>query len=240
MDNLLNELAPHGVLRAGINSSNTLLISHQDKQGLADGVSPAMARALAAELGVELQLVLYPGPGDVADAANSDEWDIANIAIEPERAALIDFSPAYCEIQATYLLPPDSPIKSLADVDATGNRIAIKARSAYDLYLSRHITQATLQRADSIDASFELFVDESLEVLAGLRPKLIEQQARLPGSRLFDDSFMAVQQAIGVPTGKTQAAAYVKAFVERSLTSGKVDSLIEHYGVTGRLSASAI
>ncbi|ASJ74425.1 transporter substrate-binding domain-containing protein [Granulosicoccus antarcticus] len=237
---LIASLAPHGILRAGINMSNFLLVNQTDASGQPDGVSPAMARALATELGLELKLIAYKGPGDVADGASKGEWDIANIALEAERAKVIDFSPAYCEIQATYLTPPDSPINSLAQIDQPGNRIAVKERSAYDLWLTRHIKQATLVRAASLDESFERFRDEGLEVLAGLRPKLLQQQTLMPGSTLFDESFMAVQQSMGCPTGKTLAAAHIRDFVKRSIESGFVAELIERYEVVGQLSVPVI
>ncbi len=235
---LLDSLVPHGILRAGINMSNFLLVNQTDASGQPDGVSPAMARAMAEELGVELKLIAYEGPGDVADAATRDEWDIANIALETERAKVIQFSPAYCEIQATYLTPPGSAITSIEQVDQPGHRIAVKARSAYDLWLTRNITQATLMRADSLDASFELFRDEKLDVLAGLRPKLLQQQALMPGSILFDDSFMAVQQCMGCQVDKPLAAEFVQDFVNRAKASGKVAELIKHFDVEGRLSVA--
>ncbi len=235
---LLDTLVPHGVLRAGINMSNFLLVNQTDDAGLPNGVSPAMARALADELGVELKLIAYEGPGDVADAATRDEWDIANIALETERAKVIQFSPAYCEIQATYLTPPGSAIMTMEQVDQPGHRIAVKARSAYDLWLTRHIKQATLMRASTLDESFELFRDEKLDVLAGLRPKLLQQQAQMPGSRLFDDSFMAVQQCMGCQVDKPAAAEFVQDFVNRAKASGLVASLIRKFEVEGRLSVA--
>lgn len=235
---LRDELVPHGVLRAGINMSNFLLVNQTDDFGQPDGVSPAMARALATELGVELKLIPYEGPGDVADAATRDEWDIANIALETERARVIHFSPAYCEIQATYLTPPGSAITCIEEVDQPGHRIAVKARSAYDLWLTRNIRKATLVRAASLDESFELFRDEQLDVLAGLRPKLLQQQALMAGSELFDASFMAVQQCMGCQVDKPLAAGFVKTFVDRAKSTGLVADLIRQFDVEGRLSVA--
>ncbi len=235
---LLSELAPHGKLRAGINLSNFLLVNSSQPNGDHDGVSPRMAKAIADELGVPLELVPYKGPGDVADAAVKDEWDIANIAAEAERAKFISFSSAYCEIQATYLLPPDSPIKSLSDVDQSGVRIAVKDRAAYDLWLTENLKNATLERAPSLDESFTLFQDNSLDVLAGLRPKLLEQQKLMPGSILMDDSFTAVQQSIGCRTERPLAAAYIQDFVARSKSSNLVSSLIDQFDVVGQLSVA--
>lgn len=235
---LIQQLAPRGVLRAGINMSNFLLVSQVENNGHVNGVSPQMAAAIAAELGVELELIQYKGPGDVADAAKTDAWDIANIAAEAERAQCISFSPAYCEIQATYLLPPGSPIKTLDDVDQPGIRIAVKERAAYDLWLKANLQHATLIRAPSLDDSFTRFKDEGLDVLAGLRPKLMEQQVLMPGSYLFDNCFTAVQQSIGCPKGKPLATAYLQDFINRAKQTGLVASLIDQFAMQGRLSVA--
>lgn len=231
------QLAPTGTLRAGINMSNFLLVSTTSNNS-PDGVSPAIARNIADKLGVQLQLIPYKGAGEVADAAINDEWDIANIGAEPERAKTISFSPAYCEIQATYLLPKDSPIQTMADIDKPGIRIAVKNRAAYDLYLTQHLKHAELIRADSLDASFEIFEQQQLDVLAGLRPKLLEQQQLMAGSRLMDDAFTAVQQSIGCQKNKPEATAFLKAFVEDAIQTELVARLIEKFEQQGKLSVA--
>ena len=238
LDLAREQLAPSGVLRVALNMSNFLLVNTTGTNGGPDGVSPAMAQAIAAELGVPFKFIAYDGPGLIADAATTDTWDIANIATEAERARVIHFSPAYCEIQACYLVPPHSSIQRMEEVDQHGVRIAVKERAAYDLWLTENLQHATLHRADSLDASFELFRDQQLDALAGLRPKLIEQQALMPGSRLFDESFTAVQQSIGCKPGNAEAAQFVQQFVENAKASGLVASLIERYGVTGKLSVA--
>jgi polar amino acid transport system substrate-binding protein len=136
------------------------------------------------------------------------------------------------------MLPPDSPIQSVAGVDAAGHRIAVSARSAYDLWLTDNLRHAELVRANGLDESFELFVSNRLDALAGLRPKLIEDQQKLPGSRILDDSFTAVQQSIGCRPGRDKAAAFLKDFVERSKHNGFIASLISKHGVEGRLSVA--
>jgi len=237
---LLEQLVPTGVLRVGVNMSNFLLVSGTSDNGDPDGVSPGMARALAAKLGVEVKLIPFKGPGDVADAASESIWDIANIAAEPERAKTINFSSAYCEIQASYLLPSGSTIQSVAEVDKPGNRIAAKGRAAYELWLNDNLKEATVVQADSHDAAYDVFVEQSLEALAGLRPKLKDQQKALPGSIILDESFTSVQQSIGCLPGKPEAASFIEAFVSESLSNGLVQSLIDQYQVTGRLSVADV
>ena len=238
-DSVIEELAPKGVLRVALNMANFLLVTGRDGSGNPTGVSPGVAHAVANELGVPVEFIEYKGPGEIADSATTDAWDIGNIAAEAERAKVIHFSDAYCEIQATYMLPPGSTIKTLDQVDQAGHRIAVKERAAYDLYLSATIKHATLVRVESIDDSFKIFEQEQLEVLAGLRPALLTQQIQMPGARILDQSFTAVQQSIGCKPGKPAAAEYLKTFVRRSITNGLIDSLIEKHGVKGRLSSAS-
>jgi len=237
---IIEQLAPTGVLRAGINMSNFLLVSSETPEGAPAGVSPDMAKALADKLGADLELISYKNPGDVADAAIRNEWDIANIAAEAERAKFICFSPAYCEIQATYLLPSGSAIQRIEDVDKAGVRISVKERAAYDLWLTDNLKNATLVRAASMDESLSVFTQNSLEVLAGLRPRLLEDAKKLPGSILMSESFTAVRQSIGCQPGRPEAAEFVQAFVHDSIESGFVESLISKHGVAGKLSVAGL
>jgi polar amino acid transport system substrate-binding protein len=230
---ILAQLAPTGALRAGINLSNFLLVTGRDEHGGPVGVAPDMARAVADRLGVPLRLVPFRSPGLVADAAGTDAWDIGLIGAEPQRAERIAFSAAYAEIEATYLVPPGSPIATIAEVDRAGVRIASTARAAYDLWLERNIAQATLLRADSIDAAFRLFTEQGLEALAGLRPRLITDAAALPGSRILDGQFSAVQQAIGTARANAAAARFLADFVEEAKAGGLVARLIDRHGVRG-------
>jgi polar amino acid transport system substrate-binding protein len=237
---LVNLLAPTGVLRAGLNLSNFLLITGTTDSGEPDGVSPDLARAIAADLGVDAVMVPFKGPGDVADAVAENLWDIGNIAAEPERAKTITFSQAYCEIQATYLLPAGSSIKSIEEVDTPGTRIAVKERAAYDLWLTDNLKNAELVRAPSIDESFEYFRDQKLDVLAGLRPALLKQQQSMPGSTIMEQSFTAVQQSVGCKPGNPEVAEYLNGFVREAISSGLIQQLIDKHGVTGRLSVAPL
>lgn len=235
---IVKDLAPHGVLRAAINMSNFLLVTGRDSDGDPTGVSPDMAAELARRLGVDLKLLPYNTPGEIADDAGADAWDIGNIGAEPKRAEKIDFTAAYCEIQATYLVPEGSPLKTIEQVDSPGVRIAVSARSAYDLWLERNIKKAELVRAQGLDASFELFVNEQLDALAGLRPRLVIDAEKMAGAKILEGQFTAVQQAIGCTKGKKAGAAFLKSFVEEVKSSGFVADLIEKYGLTGRLSVA--
>jgi polar amino acid transport system substrate-binding protein len=235
---VLSELAPTGVLRAAINMGNALLVTGRTPSGDPEGVAPDMAREIASRLGVPVAYVPYARPGELADAAGSGVWDIGLIGAEPQRAEKIAFTPAYVEIEATYLVPAGSPLKTIADVDRAGVRIAVTARSAYDLWLERNIKNARLIRSEGGDATFKQFVDEKLEALAGLRPRLAEDVQKLPGARILDGQFSAVQQAVGTARQNAGGAAFLREFVEEAKASGLVASLIERHKVVGRLSVA--
>src|SRR3954470_4997481 len=145
---LISELAPTGVLRAAINMGNFLLVTGRATSGDPEGVAPDMAREIASRLGVPVKYVPYARPGELADAAGSGVWDIGLIGAEPQRAEKIAFTPAYVEIEATYLVPAGSPVSSIAEVDRAGIRIAVTARSAYDLWLERNLKNAQLVRSE--------------------------------------------------------------------------------------------
>ena len=232
---LAASLAPTGRLRAAINLGNILLVTGESPDGAPEGVSPSMARAIAERLGVEVELVSYASPGEVADALARDEWDIGLIAADPKRAETIAFAPAYVEIAATYLVPSGSPIQSIDQVDRPRVRIAISARSAYDLYLSRTLRHAELCRGKGLQGAYDRFVAEELDALAGLRPALIDNAGDLPGSRVLEGHFSTVKQAIGTRPGDPAALAFLTDFVLEARQSGLVQRLIDQHGVTGRL-----
>jgi polar amino acid transport system substrate-binding protein len=170
---IIADLAPTGVVRAGINLSNFLLVTKTDWTGAPVGVAPDLAHEVANRLGVPVQYVPFKSPGELADMADKGVWDIGLIGAEPQRAATITFTAAYAEIEATYLVPAGSNLKTFADVDTAGVRIAVMGRSAYGLWLDRNIKHAELVRSDAIDSSYEQFVRDKLDALAGLRPRLL-------------------------------------------------------------------
>src|SRR6267142_3856590 len=227
------ELAPTGVLRAGINLSNFLLVTGRSANSEPVGVAPDMAKEIAASLGVPVTYVPFKSPGELADQAGKNVWDIGLIGAEPQRAAVMTFSAAYVEIEATYMVPPGSPIKSIAEVDRKGVRIAVSARSAYGLWLENNIKNATLLPISGLDAAYNKFADEKLDVLAGLRPGLLKDIEKMPGARILDGKFSAVQQAVGTAKTNKVGAEYLAAFVEEAKRSGLVAKFIERHNVKG-------
>jgi polar amino acid transport system substrate-binding protein len=228
-----SELAPGGKLRVGINYGNFLLVNKDEPSGEYRGIAVDLARELGRRLGVPIELVAFETAGKMADAVKAGAWDAAFLGNEPARANEIAFSPAYLEIEAGYLVPAGSPIRSIPEVDRDGVRIAVADKSAYDLYLSRSIRHAKLLRTQGIDASYDLFVKEKLEALSGLKPRLLKDAAKLPGSRVLDGRFTAVQQSIGTPRAREAGATYLREFVEEMKASGFVAGSIERHAVRG-------
>jgi polar amino acid transport system substrate-binding protein len=182
---------------------------------------------------ISVKYVTFKSPGELADEIDKDVWDIGLIGAEPQRAETIAFTSAYAEIEATYLVPSGSRLKAIADVDTEGVRIAVTARSAYGLWLDRNIKHAELIRSDTLDSAYEEFVNAKLSALAGLRPRLLSDLGKLPGSRILDGRFMSVQQAIGTSRKNPAGAAFLRDFVEEAKASGLVARLIERYKVRG-------
>ena len=229
----LSELAPSGKLRVGINHSNFLLVNRDSAFGAPKGVAPDLAIELAKRAGLEIQWASFDAAGKLADAVKDALVDVGFIGNEPQRAEVIAFSPAYLELPVTYLVPAGSSIRSLEDVDREGIRVSVSARSAYDLYLSRFLKKAQLVRSEGIPASVKTFVDQKLEALAGLKPGLMEELKKIPGSRILDGQVTAVQQSVGVPKVRSAAARYIREFVEAIKAEGIVARAVERHGVKG-------
>ena len=238
-DIIIEQLAPKGYLRAAINLSNFLLVTGTDNQGNPEGVSPDLAKALANELNIEYKLIPFKRPGELADAVIDDVWDIGNIANESERAKSITFSYPYTLIESTFLVRESSKINSLKDVDKKDVRIAVAERSAYDLWLTENIKNAELIRAKSIDLSFKIFEDNSYEVLAGLKPRLIDDLKNTKNCKILPGAFTFIKQCIGSKPGNPEAEKFINNFIEKNTKNGFIESLLLKHNVLGKLSVPA-
>jgi polar amino acid transport system substrate-binding protein len=219
----LKDLVPTGRLRAAINLGNSVL-AQQDAAGTLGGVTVDLSRELAKRLGVDVDFKTYPGAGKVFEDVKNNVWDIAFVAIEPVRAAEIEFTPPYVIIEGTYMVDRNSPLKVVEDVDKPGIRIAAGGGSAYELYLTRTIKHATIARAAQGGgrAMIELFLKDRLEVVAGVRQQLEAFAKDHPEMRIMDGAFMEIRQAMGVPKGRTTAARYLAGFLDEMKASGFV------------------
>ena len=228
-----NDLAPSGKLRIGLNYSNFLLVLGDDPKGDPRGIAPDLGRELARRTGLPFEFIKFDAAGKLFDAVKAAACDVGFLGAEPQRASEVEFTAAYLEIPVTFLVPAGSPIKQIADVDREGVRVAVSERSAYDLFLTRNLKKAQIVRANGIAASYDVFMAQKLEALGGLKPKLVEEQARTPGSRVLDGQITGVQQAIGAPKGREAAAKYLREFAEDVKRSGFVARAIEKHGVPG-------
>lgn len=227
------DLAPTGTLRVAINYGNFILATKDKATGESKGVAIDLARELAGRLDVPLEIVAYDLVGVMVDAAPTGAWDVACLGSEPAREVLISFTPAYLEIEATYLVHGGSPLRAAAEVDREGVRVAAPARGNYELFLKRNLTRAQLVSTDGAEAAFNLLVTGKVDALAGLTQGLIGLAEKLPGSRIVEGRFMAVQQSIGVPKGRDAGLAYLRGVVEDAKSSGLVARAIEKTGARG-------
>jgi len=227
-----NELAPSGYLRAGMNLGNTLFTG-KDASGQLQGVSVDLMQALAQRLGVPLQMVVYDQPGQVADDAVRGAWDVAILAIEKTRAKTIAFSPAMTEIEAGYVVRPNSHLQRVDQVDAPGVKIAAPTKAGYELYLSSALEHATLVRTANFAESMAVFNQGGVDVLAGLKPNLIDAMGRLPGGQLLDGNFMVINHGLATPLGLNAANDYLRHFVQEMIASGFIARSIEQQRIIG-------
>lgn len=228
-----SDLAPTGKLRAGINYGNVILAARDPVSGELQGVHVDLARELGRRAGVPVVLIGYAAAGAMVEGLKAGALDVALLSAEPARAGEIVFSPTYVEIDATYLVPPGSPLRTAADVDREGVRIAIAAKSVYEFYLSRNLKRAKLMNAPSTHAAYELFAASKLDALVGLRPRLVVDSEMMPGSRVVEGRFMVVEQAVASPKGRDAGAKYVREFIEDVKASGFVARSLEQHRVRG-------
>jgi polar amino acid transport system substrate-binding protein len=232
-DARIADLVQTGKLRVGIGVVAPHWAIKDSKTGELRGVAVELARALASRMGIDLAMIEYPSPPSVLEGLKTGAWDAGFLAIDPSRAAVVDFSPPYLQIDATYLVREEPSIRKTADADRPGIRIAVTRNSVEQIVLKRALKQAQLQEVDTIPAGFELLRAGNADALAAPRPALLQFSSRLPGSRVLDDHFHSAFGAIAVPKGQTRRLSYVTEFVEEAKASGLVQKAIEHTSVRG-------
>jgi len=232
-DPRIADLVRAGKLRAGVGVVAPHWAVKNPQTSELQGVAVDVARALARRIGIELVVVEYPSPPAVLNGLKDNAWDVGFLAIDPSRAAVVDFSPPYLQIDATYLVPDGSSIASVTDADRSGIRIAVTSKSVEEIVLSRLLKQAELRTVDTIPAGFELLRAKNADVLAAPRPALLLLASRFPGSRVLADRFHTAFGAMAVPKGQTARLAYVTEFIEQAEASGLVQQAIDAASVRG-------
>ena len=224
---------PTGALRASINLGNPILAS-RDASGAPAGVSVDLARQLAERLGATLELVVFDAAGKSVAAVTEEQADIGFFAIDPLRGAGLHFTRPYILIEGSYLVRAGSPVRDNAQVDATGTTVMVGKGSAYDLYLTRELKNATILRASTSPTVVQEFLAQQADVAAGVRQQLEADAARHPGLRLLPGRFMVIEQAMGMPRSRSpEAAAFLARFVEDMKRSGFVAEAMQRHGIEG-------
>ena len=237
---LVKSLTPKGRLRASINVGNPIL-ANLDSDGLPFGVSVDLAREFARQIGVELELKVFDSAGKSVEAVTKEEADIGFFAVDPLRGEGIHFTAPYVLIEGAYLVCDASPLRDNADVDQLANRVVVGKGSAYDLYLTRELTNASIFRAATSPAVVDTFLKEGLEVAAGVKQQLQADAIRLPGLRILPGRFMVIQQAMGLPRSRgDSAAALLRGFVEKMKASGFVEAALRRHQIQGASVAEAV
>ncbi len=232
------QLAGTGKMRVAINLGNPILASRAANGDL-QGVSVDLAREAARRLGLTPDLIAFQSAGNVVEAVKAQQVDLAFVAIDPVRGADIDSTPPYVIIEGAYLVRNDSTLQRNDDVDRPGTRVVVGKGSAYDLYLTRALKQATLVRAPTSPAVTDMFLAQRLDVAAGVRQQLEADAKRVRGVRLLPGRFMVIEQAMGVPKGRTAAQAWLSGFIEEMKASGFVAQALQRHGIEGASVAPA-
>ena len=233
---ILKSLIPEGRLRVAINVSNFLLVPHIMADGTPTGPSPDIARRIAKELDVECELICFERPGLIADTVDAGQWDLSNIANEPARSEVMDFTNPYAFIDAHFLIHKDSKLRQSRDVDQIETTIAVPDRAAYDLWLTANLRYATIKRTSSMTEALELFRRGDVTVLAGLKPALIEEVANNPNYIILHPMFTAIRQAVGIKKGNLEALAFLNKVIGNMISTGFIEDSLKKHGVHGKLS----
>ena len=233
-------LAPTGSLRSSINLGNPILAQRDPISGAVVGVSVDLSRALAAELGVPLELIVVDAAARSVNAIKAEQADVGFFAIDPLRSDGIRFSAPYVLIEGAYLVRANSPLTANEQVDRPGTRIVVGRGSAYDLFLSRALRAAELIRTPTSPQVVDEFLARNADAAAGVKQQLEADAARVGGVRLLPGRFMVIEQAMGTPRSRGDvAAAFLAGFVERAKASGFVAAALARHGIQGALVAPA-
>ena len=238
---VVHAFTPTGKLRAAINLGNPILAGKAPVTGAPVGVSVDLARGFAERLGVDVEFVVFDNAAKSVEAVKSEAADIGFFAVDPLRGEGIAFTAPYVLIEGAYMVRQDSPLHHNDEVDNANHRVAVGKGSAYDLFLSRELKHAQIVRAATFPAVISAFLDQQLEVVAGIKQQLQADAARLPGLRLLPGRFMVIQQAMGLPKGRGADAANALAqYVEEMKASGFVAQALARHGVQGAAVAPAV
>lgn len=230
MQHIEKALAPHGTLRVALNFGNPVLAKRRSGSNEPFGVSIDLAQELARRLDLDLTFVPYEAAGHVFADVESDVWDLAFMAIDPKRAERVSFTQPYVIIEGTYMVGADSALQDVDDIDRKGCRVAVGKGAAYDLFLSRHLQHAEVVRAPTSATAIDLFVEQGLDAVAGVRQPLMTYAAAHPGFRVMPGRFTAIEQAMAVPAGRQAVQTALDQYLSELKRSGFVADALARSG----------
>lgn len=227
---LIRAITPTGTLRAAINYGN-IVLAQKGADGEPAGVSADLARELGRRLQIPVAFTTYDTAGKVVEAAGGPQpWDVAFLAIDPQRAQTIAFTPPYVVIEGAYMVWAESPITENDQVDRLGVRVAVGRNTAYDLYLSRHLKAAERVFAPTSAEALDLFRRDHVDVAASVRQPLEAYARSHADVRILPGRFMVIEQAVALPADRAEAKAYLSRFIEEMKASGFVADALARSG----------
>lgn len=232
---IVREFAPTGRLRAALNMGNPVLAHSCTATDKPAGVTIDLARAFAALLAVDVELLQFDTAGQSGGAVAAGQADIGFLAVDPKRAEGIHFTAPYVQIDGCYLVRDGSPLRSAQEVDRAGTRVVVGDGSAYELFLSRHLQQATVVKVRTSEGVVDTFLDDAeLDVAAGVRQQLESDARRVGGVRLLPEAFMTIQQAMAMQRGRSaQAQQFLESFILQQRRSGFILQALQRHGIEG-------
>ena len=232
----LASFAPTGVLRVGINLGNPVLANEDSNSKQLYGVTIDIANQIGKRISLPVQLIPFRSAGATVEAVKTGEIDMVFVAIDPVRGTDISYTPAYIQIEGAYMVKAASPLKTNDQVDAANNEIVVGKGSAYDLYLTREIKNATLLRAASSQAVIDDFMSGTGNVAAGVKQQLESDAKRYQGLRMLPGRFMVINQAIGIPKARPNyetTNAYLSNVITELKQSGFVAEAMKRHKIEG-------
>jgi len=232
----LKSFAPSGSLRVGINLGNPVLASEDGATKQLSGISVDIANEIGKRINLPIQLIPFKSASATVDGIKNGELDMVFVAIDPVRGADISYTPAYIQIEGAYMVKASSPLKSNVEVDVAGTEIVVGKGSAYDLYLTREIKNATLLRAASSQAVIDDFMSGKGNVAAGVKQQLESDAKRYEGLRMLPGRFMVINQSIGIPKARPdfeKTTAYLSEVITQLKQSGFIVNSMQRHHIQG-------
>ena len=216
------QIAPTGTLRAGVNFGNPVVASKDPVTGELRGVPVDLVREAGRRLGVPVEIIGFDIAAKIFDALLAGTIDVGTLAYDSGRDDILSFTGGYVRVEATYLVPPGSPIKTVADVDREGVRVGVSANSAYQLYLGRTFEHAQLVGGQGVPGTAQMLYAGKVDVMAAQKHQLETAAQKMPGSRVLDGYFLVIEQTLAIPKGRDAAIQYLRDIVEEGRAAGFV------------------